>query len=131
MAGWRILLVDDDRDLVDALRLALEAHGYEVRTAADTQEAQQCIQAECPDLIVLDVMLNQPGEGIQFAVELKRDANLKHLPIVMLTSINRRFHLGIGREVEEGYLPVDRFLEKPVEPEQLLSAIKELLQVSV
>jgi CheY-like chemotaxis protein len=124
--GKRILLIEDDRDLVDALTAVLESHGHTVETAFNQETAWQKVGEARPDLAIIDVMLDTVGEGIHITQQFRKDEGLRGLPIIMLTSINQQFPLGIGPEEEEGYLPVDVFLEKPVDPDELLEHIEKL-----
>lgn len=126
MESKRILVVDDDEDLVEALRTILESAGYTVDSAGNSKDAWERIRQARPDLMMLDVMMDSVGEGLQLALELRGDERLKGVPIIMLTAVNQAFPLHIGPETEEGYLPVDKFVEKPVEPAELLKMISEL-----
>ena len=126
MKSRRILIVEDDSELVEALKTVLEGSGYVVATATNREEARAEAERERPDLAILDVMLDTVDEGVQITHEFRRSERLRDIPIIMLTAINQKMPLKIGREVEEGYLPVDRFMEKPVDPEELLEAVSEL-----
>lgn len=119
----RILVVDDDPDIVFALALLLRKEGYEVRTAPNRAEGRAALEAFAPDLLLLDVMMEQPDDGIAMAQELRRSGH--RLPIVMLTSVGRVTGMRFGRD--DDLVPVDVFLEKPVRPEELLAAVRRLL----
>ena len=73
-------------------------------------------------------MLDTVGEGIQLTRQFRRDDGLKDMPMIMLTAVNQKLPLHIGPETEEGYLPVDRFIEKPVAPSELLKQISGLIE---
>ncbi len=120
----RILVVDDDPDVVEACRLVLEAEGYEVSEANNRPDGMARVAEVKPDLIILDVMMDQPDDGIVMAQELRRDGVL--IPILMLTSVNKviGFELGADSEV----LPVTEFCEKPIEPAQLIEYVAALLK---
>ena len=128
MANEKILIVDDDVDLTKALQVTLESEHYTVITAADRTEGMEKIRTDKPDLVILDVMMSTWQDGFEMSRELKKDPQFKDIPILILTAVKGR--TGINFKSTAGdpvWLPVDGFLDKPVEPEQLLSKIKELL----
>lgn len=120
----RILVVDDDPDITYAVSLFLRKEGYEVQTAASRADGMKAIAAFKPDLMILDVMMEQPDDGIAMAQELRR--NGVKLPIVMLTSVGKVTGMSFDRDSE--LVPVDAFFEKPVKPEELLRSLGELLR---
>ncbi|MBW7920121.1 MAG: response regulator [Anaerolineales bacterium] len=128
----RILLVDDDADQRLSVRLPLEAAGYEVAEAANFDQGLAAVKQLKPDLIVLDVMMDTTTAGFQFALTLRNAdaaseyAAFKNLPIVMLTAIHSTTSLRFTPD--EDYLPVQTFLEKPVDPQTLLATIKHHLE---
>ncbi|MHC4685517.1 MAG: response regulator transcription factor [Planctomycetota bacterium] len=128
MNDAKILIVDDDVDLTKALKVTLESNQYTVLTAADRAEGMEKISAEKPDLVILDVMMSTWGDGFEMSRELKKDPDLKSIPILILTAVKERS--GIGFKSTAGdpvWLPVDGFLDKPVEPQILLAEVKKLL----
>jgi len=128
MENARILIVDDDPDLTNALKAILESKDYIVLTASDRDEGMDKIKQEQPDLIILDVMMNTWQDGFEMSRELKKDLGSKDTPILMLTGVKGK--TGIEFKSTAGdptWLPVDGFLDKPVEPEILLSEIEKLL----
>lgn len=122
----RILVVDDDPDITYAVSLYLKKEGYEVHTAASRSEGTRALAEFKPDLLVLDVMMEQPDDGLAMAQELRRKG--MRLPIVMLTSVGRVTGMSFGRDDE--MVPVDAFFEKPVRPDDLLRKVGELLQTT-
>ncbi len=128
MDNAKILIVDDDPDLTQALKTTLESKQYVVVTASDRSEGMQKIKDDEPDLIILDVMMATWQDGFEMARELKADAQLKDMPILMLSAIKDR--TGVGFKSSAGdpdWLPVDGFLDKPVEPDVLLAEVDKLL----
>jgi CheY-like chemotaxis protein len=131
MSQKRIMLVDDDPDLRLTLRLPLEAAGYEVVEATSFSQGQKLVKEVKPDLIVLDVMMDTATAGFQFALDLHSadpDSEFKEFretPIIMLTAIHSTTPLRFSPD--DDFLPVNVFLEKPVEPEELLDKVRELL----
>jgi CheY-like chemotaxis protein len=128
----KILIIDDDPDMVLATRLCLEGAGHEVVEAASGAEGLEMIKAAGPDLIVLDVMMDTTTEGFQLAHKLRsRDPNseyasYKGIPILMLTSIHATAPTRVAPD--DDYLPVDAFVDKPIDPDDLVSKVDELLQ---
>ncbi len=127
----RILLVDDDPDVRLSLRLPLEAAGYAITEAANPIEGRAALKKEKHDLIILDVMMDSATAGFQFALELhSQDSQsefkaFKDIPIIMLTAIHGTTPLRFSPD--QDYLPVQIFLEKPVEPDVLLATVKKQL----
>jgi two-component system alkaline phosphatase synthesis response regulator PhoP len=128
----KILIIDDDPDMVLATRLCLEGAGHEVVEAASGAEGLEMIKAEQPDLIVLDVMMDTTTEGFQLALKLRSPdphseyVNYKGIPILMLTSIHATAPTRVAPD--QDYLPVDAFVDKPIDPDDLVSKVDELLQ---
>jgi DNA-binding response OmpR family regulator len=120
----RILVVDDDPDIRFALSLCLRKEGYDVHTATCRAEGMKEIAADPPALLILDVMMEQPDDGIAMAQELRRTGHT--LPIVMLTSVGKV--TGMQFDKDSDLVPVDAFFEKPVRPEDLVRKLAELLQ---
>lgn len=126
----RVLIVDDDPEFVETTKIILEANGYETATARDGSEAISCLEQQKPDIILLDVMMRTKGDGVWVSQRLKGDKNLRGIPVLMITAVNREsdtrsFHLDPNADGD--YLPVDGFLEKPVEPETLLKEVAKLV----
>jgi len=119
----KILLVDDDPDVVDACRLFLEREGHTVAAAYNRGEGMRAVTVENPDLLVLDVIMEQPDDGIAMAQDLRRQGFAK--PILMLTSIGKVTGLTYGRDSD--LVPVDAFVEKPVDPAVLVAKVAALL----
>ncbi len=123
-----ILIVEDDADILEAMKIILEDGGYAVTWAMDSAEAWQQIKEELPDLILMDVMMKTPDEGFQLAYQLKNDPQYSSIPILMVTSVTQKTGFRFSPETDGDFLPVEGFIEKPVNPQQLLSKIKQLLQ---
>jgi CheY-like chemotaxis protein len=131
MGQTKILIIDDDPDITEAMKVVLENKGYTVDSAKDGSEGMEKIKVDMPDLIILDVMMNSLREGFLLSRELKKDQKYKHIPILMVTSVKQK--TGIDFETaagDETWLPVDSFLNKPVKPEVLLEKVKSLLHES-
>ncbi len=128
MSHKKILIIDDDADLVESTKIVLQAKGYKVFSAADKQSAMAQIKEVVPDLIIMDVMLEKMSDGFDLSRELKNDEKYKKIPVLMVTAIGDktgfRFSEAAGDKV---WLPVDDYAEKPLKPEELISKIEKLL----
>lgn len=128
MKNAKILIVDDDIDYAEALRATLESEQYTVVTAADRGEGMKKIRADRPDLVILDVMMSTWQDGFEMSRELKKDPDFKDIPILILTAVKGRTGIGFKSTAGDSvWLPVDGFLDKPVEPQVLLAEVKKLL----
>ena len=124
-----ILIVDDDPDICEAMRVVLENCGYAVEAAGNGDEAMECIKREAPDLIILDVMMNKPQEGFFLSRELKKDRRYKGIPILMLTAVKEKTGIDFKSAAgDEDWLPVEDYLDKPVKPQVLLERVAALLK---
>lgn len=123
----RILIIDDDPDVREALTLILEPAGYAVTCCATGPEGLEMVQSQPPDLIMLDIMLASPSEGFHLAYELRRDEQTAMIPIVMISSIGETMGMDYAKELGSDYVPVEKFLDKPLSAEMVLSAVKETL----
>ncbi len=115
----RILIVEDEKDMVYAVKLQLEANGYEVIAAYDGNEGLEKAKGEKPDLIILDIMLPKK-DGYTFLLELKKDKAIKSIPVVVLTAkpgMKDMFKLEGAKD----------YITKPFESMHLLSKIKEII----
>ncbi len=127
----KILIIEDDTDLVAAMEKMLESKGYIVVTAYDPDTGKEKLKQTLPDLIILDVMFGSEDEsrGFNFAHAIKSDRNYSAIPILMLTAINiERPSFKFSPETDGEFLPVDSFIDKPVHSEELLSKVEELLR---
>ena len=128
MSDAKIMVVDDDADIVSALQVILESKGYSVTTASNKDEGMEKIKTSKPDLAILDVMMTKWQDGFEMAREIKKDPNLKDVPVLMLTGVEGQTGLEFKSAAgDPEWMPVDGFLEKPVEPDVLLSEVAKLL----
>lgn len=127
----RILIVDDDPDIVESLSMVLTAHGHDVHSLSSTHGLLQKAQSIAPDLIVLDVIFpDDPQAGFKAARDLAASRELRHLPILMLSAVNQNSALAFSfseSDISQDFLPVQAFLEKPVEPATLVARVDALL----
>jgi DNA-binding response OmpR family regulator len=118
-----IAIIDDDPDILDASSLILTSKGYDVLTASNPDDGFKIVIENKPDLIILDVMMNEPDDGFFLAQKFRREKI--NTPIIMYTSISKSFGMDYG--VNE-MVPVDEFVEKPISPELLLEKVEKLLK---
>lgn len=134
MEEAKILVVDDDPDIVEALKMTLEANRYKVYTAANGTEGLKQVKAVSPDLIILDVMMDSITEGFQVTYQLRNPdpkseyAKYAKVPILMLTAIVEKTRMKFSTKTDGDFLPVDDFVEKPIRPQVLLEKVKKLLE---
>jgi adenylate cyclase len=128
MAKAKILVVDDDPDFVEAMRLTLEPHDYEVLSAASGDEGLAKVRADKPDLVILDVIMSSVLDGLQMSQRMQEDASGRRTPILMVTSIANTDYAALFPTDE--YISIDGFLSKPVPPDLLLQRVSDLLRGS-
>lgn len=120
----KILIVDDEPDLVSLLRNGLEGEGYQTRGSADVKQAMEEIEKDRPDLIILDIML-PVLDGTKLCWILKKGEKHKSIPIIMMSAKK-------GEHVDDVLKTVqaDAFIAKPFESDRLVAKVKELLKES-
>ncbi len=122
----KIICIDDDRDILDTCEVVLEGQGHTIETAINGKEGFETALKMKPDLIILDVMMDDSTEGFHTAQKFRRTKALMYTPIMMLTSVNETAPQKFGAKDGE-FLPVDAFVEKPIKPKELVAKVKELL----
>jgi len=123
----KIMLIDDDVDLIELNRALLTVMGYEVHVAYNGEEGMKKIRSIHPDLIILDVMMNSPGEGFEVARKIKQEEATRQIPVVMLSAVNNESGFALRVGPDKAWNPVDAFIDKPVRKEQLIKTINTLL----
>ena len=123
----KILIVDDDQPFVRAVGYVLKAHGYAVVSAASRDEGLRLARQERPDLVLLDIMLESATDGLLFCHEVRRDPLIKHTPIIAVSAFGGRTGIPFLTRDESDLLPVDGFLEKPVDPKEIIAHIERLV----
>ncbi len=122
-----ILVVDDDIDIQVQMKAILEAGNFSPVIAGGVLQAREMLRSHPVDLILLDVMMRKDSDGFNFAQELKGDDRFKNIPIIMVTSVNQKMPFTFGTDSDGDFLPVEKFMEKPVDPEALINAINEMV----
>lgn len=129
-----ILIIEDDADLIEAMKIILETKNYRIFTAYSPEEGFQMAKDVKPDLIILDVMFGSKERslGFEYAVKMKLDKILAPIPILMSTAVNEA-HPGFGfsPKTDAEFLPVDDFIIKPAQPNDLLKRIEKLLKQKI
>ncbi len=127
----KILIVDDDLDIIDSLRMILEAHGHQIVVKTDTEDLVASVMQMSPDLIILDIIFPEnPNAGFTAARELHKTEGVKAIPVLLLSAVNQLSKMSFGfseADISEDFMPVKGFIEKPVEPAVLLAKVNELL----
>jgi two-component system, OmpR family, response regulator len=121
-----IAIIDDDSDILDASSLVLTSKGYEVVTADNPDDGYRIVKEKNPDLIILDVMMNEPDDGFFLAKKFRRE-NIE-IPIIMYTSVSKSIGMEFG--INE-MVPVDDFVEKPIAPDVLVDKVAKLLNLAM
>ncbi len=116
----KILLVDDDVDLVTVMRGALESKAYEVIVAYNGQEGLEKARKEKPDLVVLDILM-PVADGFIFADQFRKDPSLAKVPVLALTSFSESLGQPFPFEVSE-------YIMKPIKPRDLVAKVEEFLK---
>ena len=129
----KIYIIDDDRDIVESISMILKANGYEVTAQFNDENVIENVSNYNPDLIILDVMFPENSSaGFDIARDLKRNNKLTNIPIIMLSAVNERgIYMGqfTDQDIDESWLPVSKFLDKPVQPKELLLQVKSMLNL--
>ena len=131
MAEKTILIIDDDIDLVEIIRVTLENQGFRVIDAQTGERGLAKAREQNPDLILLDVMMGKVDEGFQVAYELRSDEVTADVPILMLTAVTDQTGFDFDPARDKDFLPVNEFLEKPISPRNLVDMIRKHLPTSV
>lgn len=126
--SYKILVVDDDIDVLETRKIVLEHNNYEVETATNITVAKEILEDQKIDLILLDVMMERDSDGFIFAQNVKSDKKFKHIPIIMATAVNQRTKFKFDIEKDGAFLPAEKFMEKPIDPDDLIVTIRGLLK---
>ena len=122
MAGKKILVVEDEADVMELVRYNLEKNGYQTETAIDGREALEKVRSKSPDLILLDLMLPEI-DGLEVCRSVKKDAKTADIPVVMLTAKGTEADIVAGLE-----MGADDYVTKPFSPRVLMARVKAVLR---
>lgn len=129
----KILIIDDDMDVVEAMKIALESVGYTVDSAPDAEEGLEKLLSFVPDLLILDVMMNTDTEGFNAAWEIRspdansRYAQFREMPILMISAVSTEKKMSFDPKRDQDFLPVNDFVEKPISPKSLIEKVQGLI----
>jgi formate transporter len=121
----QILVVDDDPDFVLAAKYILDSQNYEMRSAANGEQALAEMKTALPDLVLLDVMMAGPLDGVHLAQQMAKDAKLAKIPVIMISSIDSSEYAKLLPD--DLHLPIDAWISKPLEPDHLLHTVQRFL----
>ena len=121
----RILVVDDDPDFCEIVRMVLRSKGHQVDSASNGDRALEAMQAQPPDLILLDVMMTGVLDGLHVAHKMAESAELSRIPLIMISSIASSPMADMFPTDE--YIPIDAWISKPVQPDDLIAKVDKLL----
>ena len=125
----KILAIDDDPEICEAIQEILTEKGYEVMSALDTVEGERLLEAEEPDLLILDIMMATVDEGFNFASKIKKKHGPWNIPILIVAA-TPPWERGYSRDREEDmdWIAADIFMDKPVHPDDLIHNVELLLR---
>jgi DNA-binding response OmpR family regulator len=128
----RITIIDDDVEFAENLEAILKKEGYSIKILEDVEGAIEELINNTPDLLILDVMFPEnPAAGFDLARKIRKTAAIKRLPIILLTAINQEFPMDFSSsDIDEDWMPVQDFVEKPVDMKDLLKKINSLINAS-
>ncbi|MCK4897802.1 MAG: response regulator [Anaerolineales bacterium] len=127
----RLLIIDDDPDFVEGIRLILEGADYVVHVEYNPKDGYEALEKDPPDLLLLDIMMGRGAEGIMLARKIRKDPVLREVPVLIITGIREQMaFLFPGEPVHPGFVAIDELVEKPVEPEFLLDRVSALIKAS-
>jgi two-component system alkaline phosphatase synthesis response regulator PhoP len=123
----KILIIDDDKDYGEALRIVLENNGFKVDHVLNIQDGRKTLEADRPDLIILDVMMDKHTDGFDFCYSLKHDDTCSNIPILMVTAVTDKTGFKFSPDTDGEYLQADDYVAKPIPVPELLSRVKKLI----
>jgi DNA-binding response OmpR family regulator len=122
-----ILIIDDDKDYGEALKIVLESNGYEVNHLLNIDDGRKAVGNRKPDLIILDVMMDKHTDGFEFCYNLKHSEECSAIPILMVTAVTEKTGFKFSPETDGEYLQADDYVAKPIPVAELLSRVKKLI----
>ena len=127
----RLLVIDDDPNFVEGIGSILEGADYAVDVAYNPEDGSKALQTDPPDLLILDIMMGRGAEGIALARKIRKDPELREIPVLIITGIREKIaFLFPGEPLHPRFVAVDELVEKPVEPEFLLERVSALLEAA-
>jgi DNA-binding response OmpR family regulator len=128
VSARQLVLIDDDADIHLAVQVILEPLGHKLACYQTGPAGLEAIRRQPPALVLLDIMLTHPSEGLQVVCEMRRDSRLKSVPLIILSAIGESIGMEYGREVCPDVMSADMFLEKPFDATTLRDAVNWILE---
>ena len=123
----KILIIDDDRDYGEALKIVLENNGFQVTHELNVADGRKAIEADRPALIILDVMMDKHTDGFDLCYKLKHDECYQDIPILMVTAVTDKTGFKFSPATDGEYLQADDYVSKPIPSSELLLRVKKLI----
>jgi len=123
-----ILLIDDDADMHEAVEMMLAPDGYRVTCCRTGSAGMEAMLRDPPDLVLLDIMLTHPSEGVQVACQMRQDDRLKDIPIIFMSAMGEESEETYAKEVCPVALEAHMFLEKPLDAATVREAVRWVLE---
>jgi DNA-binding response OmpR family regulator len=121
----KILLVDDDVDLLEQHKIMLESRGFKVIIAEDSKSGWELFKSEKPDIVVVDLIMEEHDSGFILSYRIKKDELGKNIPVFILTSATyiTGFKFGVQTEEEKEWIKSDALLNKPIVIDDLIQKL--------
>ncbi len=127
MSKKRVLIIDDDQDYGDALKITLENNGYAVSHVLNVRDGKKAIVESRPDLIILDVMMDKHTDGFDLCYHLKHDEACRTIPVMMVTAVTQKTGFKFSPETDGEYLEADAYIVKPIPVSELLHQVNRMI----
>lgn len=124
----KIVMIDDNKDLLFTMETFLKRNGFEVHTAEDGQTGLDLIKKECPDVILLDIMMETLFSGFEVCKQVRADKQLMDTPIIGISAMGDELDINYSQWPDYDYFRPDTFMEKPIDKQRLLQLIPEVIQ---
>lgn len=122
-----ILIIDDDKDYAEALRIVLANSGYAVDYAPNISDGRKAIEKNVPNLIILDVMMDKHTDGFDLCYDLKHNEKCRNIPVLMVTAVTEKTGFKFSPETDGDYLEADDYVSKPIPVSELLTRVNKLI----
>ena len=127
----KIIIIDDNKDFLFTMEIFLNRSGFETLTAEDGKRGLELIETERPDLILLDVMMEETYSGLEVCKRVRENPDIRDIPIIGISGMGDELGVSLDKWGDDEYFPVDEYYEKPVDREDLLNRIKMRLERGV
>jgi DNA-binding response OmpR family regulator len=124
----KVVMIDDNKDLLFTMETFLQRNGFEVHTAEDGKTGLDLIKKECPDVILLDIMMETLFSGFEVCKQVRADKELMDTPIIGISAMGDELDINYSQWPDYDYFRPDTFMEKPIDKQRLLQLIPEVIQ---